>query len=358
MRAPLSSLQPENGQPPAKLFRPLTFQERIYYAAVKLARSTGSTGSTGLDQLLGVLSRTTGVSEILPALMEAGAGLSVYRVYRTVLENIQPGRDWHPDWAADWAAEWADCEALVAGRTPASLLHIAELAARSYTLVDSPDPPFAALRACLVRDIPYADLYAAVARYHATASASQWLRVYPLLFFTRDAAGLGEREVFKRFCQALYALDPARLTLLLPLIPRYGCWRDLYQLQREAALAPGLAAAVLAVLVAALRAGVPGALAWAPRETKHRAQARALACALFPGEQLYSNLMKLYRMWGHAAGGHAAPPTPPAHYERLDYEPAHYERVPCEPAYYDSVLPDVMPDSARYNLVRDLLNKG
>jgi hypothetical protein len=57
--------------------------------------------------------------------------------------------------------------------------------------------------------------------------------MFVMAFQTRDVrGGKGEKKLFYNFFLALRNIDQATTTELLPLIPEYGCWRDMWELVR------------------------------------------------------------------------------------------------------------------------------
>lgn len=58
--------------------------------------------------------------------------------------------------------------------------------------------------------------------------------MFVMAFQTRDIrGGKGERRLFYSFLKALYKEDPIRTALMIPLVPTYGCWRDMWEILKE-----------------------------------------------------------------------------------------------------------------------------
>ncbi len=88
---------------------------------------------------------------------------------------------------------------------------------------------------------------------------------------TRDIrGGKGERALFYAMVEALWTRAPAAVEALIPLIPEYGCWRDLWELHvRIEGLRPAIETAVSRQWVQdTLRVGGHSSLLakWLPRE--------------------------------------------------------------------------------------------
>ena len=144
----------------------------------------------------------------------------------------------------------------------------------------------------LVRGADAADL---ATRIQAVASDSV-ADAFVLAFHARNIrGGKGERDLFKEMYMALHVALPAQAEELLDLVPHYGSWRDVFDLDLHAA--PHVAAAQLRK-DAATPAGESISLCakWAPRESSaSKAKAAFLAACLFPKETPHSAQMKAYR---------------------------------------------------------------
>jgi len=58
--------------------------------------------------------------------------------------------------------------------------------------------------------------------------------LWVMAFQTRDIrGGKGERQLFYQMFQALYQADPNQAERMIPLIPEYGCWRDLWEIGKR-----------------------------------------------------------------------------------------------------------------------------
>jgi hypothetical protein len=139
---------------------------------------------------------------------------------------------------------------------------------------------------------------------HATWEAVRDLFV--MAFQTRDVrGGKGERKLFYNFFLALRKIDQATTTELLPLIPEYGCWRDLWELMH---MVPELEWAILEVakkqfekdydyLVAGEANKMSLLAKWLPREGSgtYPGAAQKIAKTLFPNEKSERKRIILYR---------------------------------------------------------------
>jgi hypothetical protein len=123
-----------------------------------------------------------------------------------------------------------------------------------------------------------------------------------MAFHTRNVrGGKGERMLFYTLLQDLWFHRPALTRAVLPLVPKYGTWKDLFVL---AAGAPEeFCNIVLDMTAKQLRAdsemeegkSISLCAKWAPREDKRRDLAVALAAALFPDVRSHPGRMKCYR---------------------------------------------------------------
>jgi len=126
-----------------------------------------------------------------------------------------------------------------------------------------------------------------------------------MAFQTRDVrGGKGERDLFTHFFRSLCAHDRETAIRMLPLVPHYGCWRDLWALYRSDC---HVESEILALVVAQYnkdlkhyRNDQPEQLSllakWLPREKSNRPMARILARAMFPEETSARRQLILYRM--------------------------------------------------------------
>ena len=106
----------------------------------------------------------------------------------------------------------------------------------------------------------------------------------------------GERQIFRHVFQALYEQNPPYTRAFIPLIPKYGCWRDIYYMMRNGDLDPALRQDLLDYILVQLAVAEPGAAVGVhlPRENRQREVAGLIAERLYPNER-YSTRMKLYR---------------------------------------------------------------
>lgn len=121
---------------------------------------------------------------------------------------------------------------------------------------------------------------------------------FVLAFHTRDVrGGKGERDLFIDMVRVLLTERPMQMRALLPLIPEYGCWRDLVSL-------PTLSKEVIELMALQLEDDqkrlqakeLPSLCAkWAPREGKNTPMAKLLAARMFPKIANLSHRLKIYR---------------------------------------------------------------
>lgn len=129
---------------------------------------------------------------------------------------------------------------------------------------------------------------------------------FVLAFQTRNIrGGKGERQLFKLMFTHLYHLYPELVSeWLLRLVPKYGCWDDLFQLAHPAECPMQFSDSVLLLTVeqikadhAALAAGKSVSLCakWAPREDKMGPLYKRLAKLLHPEIAKLSDRLKATR---------------------------------------------------------------
>jgi hypothetical protein len=129
---------------------------------------------------------------------------------------------------------------------------------------------------------------------------------FVLAFQTRNIrGGKGERDLFKAMFKHLYYLHTELVTAwLLKLVPKYGCWDDLFQLAYEAECPMQFKDSVLLLAVdqlkadqAALAAGKSVSLCakWAPREDKMGSLYKRLAVMMHPEVPKLSDRFKATR---------------------------------------------------------------
>jgi len=130
--------------------------------------------------------------------------------------------------------------------------------------------------------------------------------LYIMLFQTRDVrGGKGERALFYAFFKALYKTNQRLTARFLPLVPEYGCWRDMWELMRAI---PELSSAILDVAKEvflkdlAKQANNESNLSllakWLPREGSahdYMGLSQLLADAFFPAEPSKRQRIILYR---------------------------------------------------------------
>jgi hypothetical protein len=109
---------------------------------------------------------------------------------------------------------------------------------------------------------------------------------------TRDVrGGKGERDLARWQLLPLASRYPATVEALVPLVPEYGCWRDVVDLLETPRLPQTLRRSLISLMVAQLEtdrdAEKPSLCAkWAPRpKSAHKAVAKLLAKGLFPDQE-------------------------------------------------------------------------
>ena len=125
-----------------------------------------------------------------------------------------------------------------------------------------------------------------------TGTQKDKIDAFVLAFQTRDIrGGKGERDLFYHIFETLLLLNPEATEATIPLIPEYGCWRDIFKLFHLT----NFTSLVTNQLHQDLIANKPSLLAkHAPREhnKKDKPLASILANAMFPNEP---NALKFYR---------------------------------------------------------------
>lgn len=123
--------------------------------------------------------------------------------------------------------------------------------------------------------------------------------------------GKGERDIARAMLRHLWTVRSAEAEMVLELWPRYGCWRDLFQLAEDAGTPVSLRDAIVALTVAQLRTdedtpvgqSISLCAKWAPRERsggggsdhKFPTLLRLLAGALFPAVDTGAGKLRAYR---------------------------------------------------------------
>jgi hypothetical protein len=161
------------------------------------------------------------------------------------------------------------------------------------------------------------------ASFDSRGSRARLVDAFVLAFHTRNVrGGKGERDLFQALFLELYKCHPMDAVRVLTLIPKYGCWRDLFELatlslekgadcgEEESLMLVKLRHDIVGIVGAQLRDdlrvanGGEGALSlcakWAPRErdvlAKYVAQALVESVgAEHPVCLLYSATMRYYR---------------------------------------------------------------
>jgi len=127
-------------------------------------------------------------------------------------------------------------------------------------------------------------------------SAENVADAFVLAFHARNVrGGKGERDIFKELYMALHVALPSLAEDLLDLVPHYGSWRDVFDMDLHEA--PKVAAAQLLKDEATpVGESISLCAKWAPRESSAKKEkASLLAAYLFPKEAPHSTQMKAYR---------------------------------------------------------------
>ena len=83
----------------------------------------------------------------------------------------------------------------------------------------------------LVRNCLSSDIESFVDRIVALGNMEQLKDLAVIIFQTRDVrGGKGEKKLFQHLMTSLAHLMPGLANALIPLVPEYGCWKDLWQL--------------------------------------------------------------------------------------------------------------------------------
>lgn len=129
--------------------------------------------------------------------------------------------------------------------------------------------------------------------------------LWVMAFQTRDVrGGKGERQLFYQMFQALHQMDSERATRMVPLIPTYGCWRDLWEIGKRI---PELEATILQHTqevyirnMDCVRKGEPIDLLgkWLPREKSktYPGWAQKIATCVYYNVASLNTRMRFYRL--------------------------------------------------------------
>lgn len=159
------------------------------------------------------------------------------------------------------------------------------------------------LSVMLNRGLPQATIQNALQQIFTYGTNEEKVDAFILTFQTRDIrGGKGERDLFTHMYNELLLIAPKAATAVLPLIPEYGCWRDIFNMLRQQ---PHQAHMELVInqlkkdattLLTSSSCSNKQSLAakWAPREhnKKDKPLASLLAQRMFPG---HPNHNQLYR---------------------------------------------------------------
>ena len=162
------------------------------------------------------------------------------------------------------------------------------------------------LSVSLVRGCDESTIYNGLDQILAIGTEEAFEDAFVLAFQTRNVrGGKGERQLFKLMFTHLYSLYPELvISKLMKLVPKYGCWDDLFQLAFPAVCPVQFRDSVLLFAVdqlkadqAALAAGKSVSLCakWAPREDKMSTLYKRLAVMMHPEVPKLSDRFKATR---------------------------------------------------------------
>lgn len=162
------------------------------------------------------------------------------------------------------------------------------------------------LSVSLVRGCDEATIQNGLNAILALNTAEAFEDAFVLAFQTRNVrGGKGERQLFKTMLMHLYSLHPMLVTdWLLKLVPKYGCWDDLFQLAHPAECPMQFSDTVLLLTVEQIKAdlvaleegkSVSLCAKWAPREDKMGPLYKRLAKLLHPEISKLSDRLKATR---------------------------------------------------------------
>jgi hypothetical protein len=155
------------------------------------------------------------------------------------------------------------------------------------------------LSVMLNRGLPQAEIQNALRQIFTYGTNEEKVDAFILTFQTRDIrGGKGERDLFTHMFNELFLISTKAATATLPLIPEYGCWRDVFNMIRQQPHEAHMELVTSQLKKDAtklLSSEMPSLAAkWAPREhnKKDKPLTALLATRLFPGQP---NRNQLYR---------------------------------------------------------------
>lgn len=163
------------------------------------------------------------------------------------------------------------------------------------------------LSTSLVRGLDAASIQKGLDAVLGMGTTESFEDAFVMTFQTRNIrGGKGERELSKEMLKHLLTRCP-ELTRdhMLDLVPKYGCWRDLFAMAADPTVGPEVRAKIWQIAAEQLRAdtateagkSISLCAKWAPREDKMPEQAKVLARLLFPEVAKLSDRLKSYRKY-------------------------------------------------------------
>jgi hypothetical protein len=142
----------------------------------------------------------------------------------------------------------------------------------------------------LVRGLEGSYIRETIDKIALTATPKEWEDLFVMAFQTRDVrGGKGERRLFYEMMNTLAVYKPDIVAKLVPHIPEYGCWRDLWNLYNESVhgvVKTAILCHVKSIFQEDYQKGENISLLakWLPREKSqtYKGLAKVLANTLFP----------------------------------------------------------------------------
>ena len=170
---------------------------------------------------------------------------------------------------------------------------------------ESTGDPRVDLSVMLNRGLPAEEIRIGLDKIFAMGTDESFEDAFVLTFQTRNVRGVkGERELSKQmFLHLLEKQKELTTDQMLELIPKFGCWRDLFTLAAEGSVAANVKAKIYLLTAQQLKKdlampadqSISLCAKWAPREDKKGPQAKMIASFLFPGITKFSDRAKAYR---------------------------------------------------------------
>lgn len=190
--------------------------------------------------------------------------------------------------------------------TPHHMLDSIRTAVQMNHAVGTTGDPLIDLSKMLVRGLNKEILASKMDEIMAVGTKESFEDVFVLSFATRNIrGGKGERDLAKDMWLYLAFHHTDTFIKVLSLVPKYGCWDDLFTLAARDILPAVVIDAIVALTdrqlmldYAAVIAGgksVSLCAKWAPRESRHCELAKQIAWRCFPMHTQVSHRLKAYR---------------------------------------------------------------